>query len=101
MPFVAAVSLTEDGASVAYETDLVPGLTFTAIAQWANDHRATCSKIFSDGLGCFSAVTAVGCTHQATLVAGRKPNDMPEFKWINTVLGNLKTSLSGYGHSLA
>ena len=26
---------------------------------------------------------------------------MPEFKWINTVLGNLKTSLSGSYHAFA
>lgn len=30
---------------------------------------------------------------------GRKPNEVPEFKWINTILGNLKTSLSGSYHA--
>ena len=30
-----------------------------------------------------------------------KPSDLPEFKWINTVLGNLKTSLSGSYHAFA
>jgi len=29
------------------------------------------------------------------VVGGRKPKDLPEFQWINTVLGNLKTCLSG------
>ncbi len=29
-----------------------------------------------------------------------KPKDLPEFKWINTVLGNLKTTLSGAFHAL-
>ena len=33
------------------------------------------------------------------MIAGRKPKELPEFRWINTVLGNLKTSLSGYYHS--
>ncbi len=37
--------------------------------------------------------------HQPTVVGGRKPKDLPEFKWINTVLGNLKTSLSGSYHA--
>ena len=31
-------------------------------------------------------------------MAGRKPKDVPEFKWINTVLGTLKTSFSGCYH---
>ena len=101
VPFVAAVSLTKDGHPSRTKLTLVPGFTFTAIAQWANDHPAPGSNVFSDGLGCFSAVTVAGCTHHATVVAGRKPNDMPEFKWINTVLGNLKTSLSGSYHAFA
>jgi hypothetical protein len=32
-------------------------------------------------------------------VAGRKPKEVPQLQWINTVLGNLKTSLSGSHHS--
>jgi hypothetical protein len=57
------------------------------------------STVFSDGLACFAAVTAAGCAHQPTVVAGRKPKDLPEFQWINTVLGNLKTSLNGSYHA--
>jgi hypothetical protein len=101
VPFVAAVSLAENGHPSHTKLTLVPGFTLTAIAQWANDHLAPGSKVFSDGLGCFSAVTTAGCTHQVTVVGGRKPNDLPEFKWINTVLGNLKTSLSGSYHAFA
>jgi hypothetical protein len=48
------------------------------------------STVYSDGLACFSAVTQVGCTHECTVVAGRKPKDVPELQWINTVLGNLR-----------
>ena len=29
--------------------------------------------MFSDGLACFGAVTEAGCTHQPTVMAGRKP----------------------------
>ncbi len=29
-----------------------------------------------------------------------KPRDLPQFKWVNTVLGNLKTTLAGTFHSL-
>ena len=55
--------------------------------------------MLSDGLACFGAVTEAGCRHQPTVVAGRKPKDLPEFEWINTVLGNLKTSLTGAYHA--
>lgn len=55
--------------------------------------------MFSDGLACFGAVTSAGCAHLPTAVGGRKPKDLPEFRWINTVLGNLKTSLHGGYHA--
>jgi len=99
VPFVAAVSLSDDGHPLRTKLTPVPGFTLKAIAQWAKDHLGPESTVFSDGLACFSAVTEAGCTHQPTVVAGRKPKDLPEFQWINTVLGNLKTSLSGSYHA--
>lgn len=49
----------------------------------------------SDGLACFRAVAEVGCLHQPVIVKGRHPNELTEFRWINTVLSNLKTSFNG------
>jgi len=31
--------------------------------------------------------------------AATSPNDLPQFRWINTLLGNLKTSFSGTFHA--
>jgi hypothetical protein len=50
-------------------------------------------------LACFAAVTEAGCQHQAIIAGGRKPKDLPEFLWLNTILGNLKTSLGGAYHA--
>ena len=97
--FVAAVSLTEEHRPLRVRLTPVPGFTLKAVAAWAKDHLAPGSTVFSDGLACFSAVTEAGCSHLPTVIAGRKPKDVPEFKWINTVLGNLKTSLSGCYHA--
>lgn len=99
VPFVAAVSLTDDGHPLRTKLTPVTGFTLQSIAQWAKNELASGSTVLSDGLACFSAVTEAGCTHQPTVVAGRKPKDMPEFQWINTVLGNLKTSLTGSYHA--
>ncbi len=73
----------------------MPGFTLKAIAAWAKTHLVPGSTVSSDGLACFSAVTEAGGIHQPNVVAGRKPKDLPEFQWIKTVLGNLKTSLTG------
>ena len=50
-------------------------------------------------MACFAAATEADCQHQAIIVGGRKPKDVPEFLWINTILGNLKTSLGGAYHA--
>lgn len=99
VPFVAAVSLSDDGHPLRTKLTPVTGFTLQSIAEWAKNQLASGSTVLSDGLACFGAVTAAGCTHQPTVVAGRKPKDMPEFHWINTVLGNLKTSLTGSYHA--
>lgn len=92
VPFVAAVSLNKHGHPLHLKLNLVSGFTLEAISQWAKAHLAPQTVVSSDGLTCFSAVTQAGCIHQ--------PRDLPEFKWINTVLGNLKTTLAGAFHSL-
>ena len=99
VPFVAAVSLSDEGHPLRVKLSPVPGFTLKAIATWASTHLAPGSIVCSDGLACFSAVTEAGCVHQPTVVAGRKPKDLPEFQWVNTVLGNVKTSLSGCYHA--
>jgi len=38
-------------------------------------------------------------TESAIVADGRKPEDLPEFNWINTVLGDLKTRLGGAYHA--
>ena len=99
IPFIAAVSLTENDRPLRVQMTPVPGFTLKTVTAWAKDHLAPGSAVFSDGLACFGAVAEVGCSHYPTVMAGRKPRDVPEFKWINTVLGNLKTSLSGCYHA--
>ena len=99
IPFVAAVSLSEAGRPNRVRLTPVAGFTLKAISAWAKGHLAPTSTVFSDGLACFGAVTEAGCSHRPTVMAGRKPKEVPEFRWINTVLGNLKTSLSGCYHA--
>ena len=49
----------------------------------------------SDGLSCCAGVIDAGCAHSFVLVGARKPRDLPQFEWVNTMLGNLKTMISG------
>ena len=57
-------------------------------------------EVISDGLACFRAVAELGCLHQPVIVDGRHAKDLPDSRWINTVISNLKTSFSGTFHAL-
>ncbi len=107
VPFVAAVSLNDAGNPLYVEVTPVPGFTSDTISKRARANLAPGADVLSDGLACFAAVSEAGCTHRAEVVGLRKPPDLPQFKWVNTVLVNLKTMVSGaykalgyrkYGH---
>jgi hypothetical protein len=50
--------------------------------------------VFSDGLPCFRSIAAAGCDHVLVVIGTRKPKDVPLFQWLNTSIGNVKTTLS-------
>ena len=100
VPFVAAVALDAQGSPKYIKLNLVSGFTSAAIGKWASANLMPGSVVTSDGLGCFAAVTDAGCVHTPVVVGQLKPRDLPQFKWVNTVLGNLKTTLAGAFHSL-
>lgn len=99
VPVVAAVSLNPEGYPVDIKMAPVPGFTRQAIADWAKSDLSPGCLVISDGLACFAGVTDAGCQHQAVIVGTRKPKDLLEFSWINTIVGNLKTSFGGAYHA--
>ena len=99
VPFVAAVSLDTEGHPMYVKMTPVPGFTSKAISDWAIENLNPNCTVISDGLACFAGVIDAGCQHKPVIVNGRKPKDLPEFNWINTVLGNLKTSMGGAYHA--
>jgi hypothetical protein len=99
VPIVAAISLNEAGHPIHAKITPVSGFSSGAIAQWASKHLANCCAVLSDGQACVRSVVEAGCSHEAVAIGGSNPNDLPEFRWINILLGNLKTSFSGTFHA--
>jgi len=95
VPIVAAVSLNDKGRPLNVKVTQISGRTNDAISKWARSNLAPGTAVLSDGLACFGAVTDAGCTHCVEVIGNREPRDLPQFKWVKTVLGNLKTKLSG------
>ena len=99
VPIVAAISLNAAGHPIHAKISPVTGFTSEALADWARQHLSSSCAVLSDGLACFRSVVAAGCSHTAVVTGGRHPNDLPQFRWINILLGNLKTSFSGTFHA--
>jgi len=99
IPIVAAVSLNEAGHPIHARITALSCFSSEAIADWAKRHLAPGSHVFSDGLAYFRAVTTANCHHKADVTGGKLPNDLPQFRWINTLLGILKSSFSGTFHA--
>ena len=76
---------------------VVEGFRLTEIAAWAQLHLGTGTRVVSDGLALLSwIVTAAGCVHEPVVVgSGRAAVERPEFRWVNTILGNIKNALRG------
>ncbi len=92
IPFVAAVSVDSDSHPLRAKLTPVPGFTIKAIKKWSKSHLSNDCLVLSDGLACFNGVSAAGCKQIPVIAGDRKPEELPEFNWVNTVLGNIKTS---------
>lgn len=100
VPFVAAVQTNSEGHPIAVRFDLVKSFSKESIEAWSKMALAASASVVSDGLWCFRAVTATAQAHQRIVTgSGRKAAQTPEFRWVNTLLGNLKTALSGTCHA--
>jgi transposase-like protein len=102
IPFVAAVQTTATGQPQLIRLDPVSGFTKEAIGIWSRKALDAAAVVVSDGLNCFPAVSESGAAHQPEKVgSGRQAVENPAFRAINTLLGNLKTSISGTYHAFA
>lgn len=97
--FLAAVQTSADGRPMFLSLKRLP-FTKEAIAAWANQSLATSTYALSDGLKCFGALKTTVAHHDVHVMGGgREAVKHPAFRWVNTLLGNLKTSISGTYHA--
>jgi len=100
IPFVAAVQTNDKGNPVYAIFSPVKAFNIEEIEKWTKERIAPLSEVVTDGLACFNAVTLAGCIHHKEVVGKkRKSTDMECFNWVNTILGNLKTSFAGTYHA--
>ena len=100
-PFIAAVETTNEGQPTRIKLSVLKGFRALEISSWSQQHLTEGSTVISDGLACFNAVADAGCEHDRIVSGGGRASvEEPEFYWVNTVLGNLKSALRSTYHSL-
>ena len=95
-PFVAAVSTSPEGRPRKLKLVPVKGFRKREIARGAKHWLAPGAAVVTDGLGCWSALDEIACSHQAIRTgSGRQAARRAPFKWVNTTLGNIKSAITG------
>ena len=95
-PVVAAVETTPERKPRRLRLSVVKGFRKREVEKVAKRDFAPGSSVISDGLSCWPAVAKAGCEHRPMRTgSGRRAACWSPFKWVNTVLGNVKAALVG------
>jgi hypothetical protein len=101
-PFVAALSLSAEGHPLALRMSVVAGFRKRELAAWTQKCLDPDSIVVSDGLACFRGVAAAGLEHQPVVTGGGPASvKLEDFRWLNTILGNVKSALHGTYHKVS
>jgi len=99
-PFIAAVSVNEEGHPIAMNLNVIKGFRTKEINEWADRHVMPGSLIVSDGLNCFKTLSE---HHEHTrIITGGGYQSMSHdlLVWVNTMIGNFKNALEGTYHAI-
>ena len=95
VPFIAAVETDERGRPLKMKMCKVKGFRRSEVKRLADGILGDDTVVVTDGFGVFSGVAAAGRRHEPMVTGGRKAIQDSVFKWVNTVLGNVKSALNG------
>jgi hypothetical protein len=101
-PFVAVVETTAERKPRRLRLTVVKGFRKKEVEKLARSDLAAGCNVVSDGLSCWKAVEAAGCSHFPMVTgSGSKAAKGAPFKWVNTALSNIKTALAGTYHHVS
>lgn len=94
-----AVEVSDDDRPRYLRIDPMP-FRKECVRTWANRALAPTCQVRSDGLSAFSVLAEEVLSHEAIVTgSGRKAAQDPRFRWVNVMLSNLKTAISGTYHA--
>lgn len=98
VPFVAAVETTADGRPQYVRFDALP-FTHERLAAWGHRALAPTAHLLSDSLPSFSVLGQLGRHEPIIVGSGKQAARHPKFRWVNTLISNFKTAMSGTYHA--
>lgn len=99
VPFVAAVELHK-GRPVRVRFDRVKAFSFAALHDGRTVALAPSAIVTSNGLLGFEVLARDGFKHHVVHAPkGKAGTEIEPFRWLSTILGNLKTSINGTHHA--
>jgi hypothetical protein len=95
-PIVVAVETDDKGRPRRLRIRRIARLERARVKSLAKRIIAPGSTVVTDGLACFRGAADAGCAHISIATgSGRRAARHPAFRWVNTVLGNIKTANVG------
>lgn len=95
-PIVVAVQTDEKGRPRRMKLRRIARFKRRRMTSLAKSIIAPGTTVVTDGLACFRGVTDAGCVHIAIATgSGRRAARHPAFRWVNTMLGNIKCAITG------
>ena len=92
-PMVAAVA-TQAGRPTQLKLSRSKSFHSQEVERWSRHRVRAEAEVRSDGLACWSGGREAGCRHRVLLTgSGPAAVEHKEFRWVNTVRGNLKLAL--------
>lgn len=100
-PFVAAVSMNKEGHPIRMRFSAVKGFKKEVLTRLPKAHLCPESLVISDGLACFRGVKYAESFHHSIVTGGGADCvELPYFKWVKTMIGNVKNAMHGIYHSI-
>ena len=101
VPFIAAVQTTDDGRPLYVRFDCIKRFDHSFVESWSQQALIASAHAYSDGLPAFTILSEMVDQHTSFITGiGQQAARHPQFRWVNTLLGNLKTSMTGTYHSI-
>lgn len=95
-PIIAAVETTDDGKPKRLKIRRIARFKRKRVKSLAQRMIAVGSTVLTDGLACFRGIADAGSDHTVIVTgSGRRAARHPAFRWVNTILSNIKGSIVG------